>query len=422
MAEIVNMPKLGFDMAEGTLVRWVIGEGQSVERGEVLAEIETDKATVEVEAQSSGVILEHIVEEGTAVPVGEAIAVMGEEGEEYDLEDLTGAPAKAEEAEEEAEPEGATEEEPAAEKEPAEKKAEPAEAGDGRYPGGVKASPVARRIAEEKGVDLQRLAGSGPGGRIVKVDVEQALEEGVPEPRAAPAYTPTGEPRETERIAVSRLRKAIGERMTTSRQQLPHFYVTVDLDAAPMMEMRRQANEALPEDVKLSVNDFIVKATALALREFPNLNASLEGDEIVRHGEINVGMAVAVENGLLTVVVKNADQKPLSVISQESRDMAERARAGKVKSEDVEGSTFTVSNLGMYDVDSFVAIINPPEAGILAIGSVQEVPVVEAGELTVGQRLKATLSADHRITDGAEAAEWLQAFRSMIEAPLRLAL
>ncbi len=210
--------------------------------------------------------------------------------------------------------------------------------------------------------------------------------------------------------------------MTSSKQQLPHFYVTAEIDAAPMMEMRRQANEMLPEDEKLSVNDFIVKATALALQQFPNINASLEGDEIVRHGPINVGIAVAVENGLMTVVVKDADQKPLRVISRETRQMAGRAREGKVKSEDVEGSTFTVSNLGMYDVDHFIAIINPPEAGILAIGSVREVPVVEEGELTVGQRLKVTLSADHRVTDGAEAAEWLQVFQAMLEAPLRLAL
>ena len=420
MAELVNMPKLGFDMAEGTLVRWIVSEGQSVDRGEVLAEIETDKATVEVEAQSSGVILKHVVEEGTAVPVGDPIAVQGEEGEDFDLEALTGAPAEAE-----AEPEAEAQAEPKEEAKPKTAEGRPADTGNGQYPGGVKASPVARRIAEEEGVDLQRLEGSGPGGRIVKADVEQAIEEGVsaaPSREAAPSYTPTGEPRETERIPVSRLRKAIGQRMTSSKQQLPHFYVTAEIDAAPMMEMRRQANEMLPEDEKLSVNDFIVKATALALQQFPNINASLEGDEIVRHGPINVGIAVAVENGLMTVVVKDADQKPLRVISRETRQMAGRAREGKVKSEDVEGSTFTVSNLGMYDVDHFIAIINPPEAGILAIGSVREVPVVEDGELTVGQRLKVTLSADHRVTDGAEAAEWLQVFQAMLEAPLRLAL
>jgi pyruvate dehydrogenase E2 component (dihydrolipoamide acetyltransferase) len=418
MAELVNMPKLGFDMAEGTLVRWIVGEGQPVERGEVLAEIETDKATVEVEAQGSGTILKHIAEEGTPIPVGNPIAVMGEEGEEFDLEAmLTAAGAgPSEQAAEQAE-----EAEPAAEPASPEPVQKATSASNGQYPGGVKASPVARRIAEEEGVDLGRLQGSGPGGRIVKADVEQAMATS-PSGLAMPSYTPPAEPGKTERVPVSRLRRAIGERMTSSKQQLPHFYVTADIDAARMMDLRRQYNEILPDDEKLSVNDFIVKAAALALRQFPNLNASLAQDEIVRHGEVNVGVAVAVDNGLMTVVVKDADQKPLRLISRETREMASRAREGKVRADDVEGSTFTVSNLGMFDVDHFIAIINPPEAAILAIGSVQQVPVVEEGELTIGQRLKVTISADHRITDGAEAAQWLQSFRAMMEAPLRLVL
>lgn len=423
MAEIVNMPKLGFDMAEGTLVRWVKAEGDEIERGEVLAEIETDKATVEVESQATGVIIRHLAEEGTAVPVGDPIAVVGEAGEEVDVEALLGEERAAAA---EPEPEPAAKAEEAEEPAPAaEERAAPSRPpeGDGRYPGGVKATPVARRIAEEKDVDLQALSGSGPGGRIVKKDVEEAIErEPAARAEAAPAFVAVGEPRETQRVEVSRLRQTIGKRMSRSKQDLPHFYVTADLDAAPMMELRRQANEILPEEQKLSVNDFIVKAAALALRQFPNLNASLEGDEIVRHGEVNVGVAVAVEGGLMTVVVRDADLKPLRTISQEARTMAQRARDGRVRSEDVEGSTFTVSNLGMFDVDHFIAIINPPEAAILATGSVRSVPVVEDEELTVGQRLKVTLSADHRVTDGAEAARWLQVFREMIEAPLRLTL
>lgn len=422
MAEIVNMPKLGFDMAEGTLVRWVKSEGDHIERGEVLAEIETDKATVEVESQATGVILKHLAEEGTALPVGDPIAVVGEQGEDFDVDALLGedgageAPAADTEQAEAPPDEG---EVPAAEERPAQR--EPAE--NGRYPGGVKATPVARRIAEDQDIDLKSVSGSGPGGRIVKKDVEEALERAPAErPEAAPAFVPAGERRETERVEASRLRKAIGKRMTRSKQQLPHFYVTADVDVGPMMELRRQANEILPEEQKLSVNDFIVKAAALALREFPNLNASLEGDEIVRHGEVNVGIAVAVEGGLMTVVVHDADLKPMRTISQEARTMAQRARDGRVRSEDVEGSTFTVSNLGMFDVDHFIAIINPPEAAILATGSVREEAVVEDGELTVGQRLKVTLSADHRVTDGAEAARWLQTFREMIESPLRLTL
>ena len=426
MAEVINMPKLGFDMAEGTLVRWVKSEGDRIERGEVLAEIETDKATVEVESQASGTILKLLAEEGAVLPIGKPIAVVGESGEEVDVDALTGG-ASEESAEAEAQP--------AKEPRPAEASAEPAPAkqapssepepsGNG-YPGGVKASPVARRLAEEKGLNLNQVAGSGPGGRIVKKDVEAAIEAGPSRAPAGAAFSGlqlSTEPRQTERVDVSRLRAAIGRRMTMAKQELPHFYVTTEVDAGPLMDLRRQANELLPDDQKLSVNDFIVKAAALTLRQFPNLNASLEGDQIVRHGGINVGIAVAVEGGLLTVVVREADQKPIASISQESRTMAERARQGKVRPDDVEGSTFTVSNLGMFGVDHFIAIINPPEAAILATGSVRKVPVVEDEQVRIGQRLKVTISADHRVTDGAEAARWLEVFRQMIESPLRLML
>jgi pyruvate dehydrogenase E2 component (dihydrolipoamide acetyltransferase) len=210
--------------------------------------------------------------------------------------------------------------------------------------------------------------------------------------------------------------------MTHSKQEFPHFYLTADLDAGKVMALRAQANETLPEEEKLSVNDFIIKAAALALRDLPNLNASLEGDQIVRHGDINIGVAVAVEDGLLTVVVRNADLKPLRAISQEVKQMADRAREGRVRPSDVEGSTFTVSNLGMFDVSNFIAIINPPEAAILAVGRVRETPVVEAGEIKPGLRMQATISADHRVTDGAEAARWLQGFKIFVENPLRLLL
>jgi pyruvate dehydrogenase E2 component (dihydrolipoamide acetyltransferase) len=286
------------------------------------------------------------------------------------------------------------------------------------YPGGVKASPVARRLAQEMGIDLTRVEGSGPGGRVVKADVE--AQGGRSDRRMpTPAYQPasTHAPRSTERVPVSKLRAIIGKRMTRSKLELPHFYVTSDINAGPVMAARAQLNNALPEDEKLSVNDFIVRAAALALREFPNLNASLEGETIVRHGEINIGIAVAVEQGLLTVVARDADQKPIRTLSSEIRAMVERTRSGKVRPEDVEGSTFTVSNLGMFDVDHFIAIINPPEAAILAIGSVREEPVYEGANLVRGQRMKVTLSADHRVTDGAEAARWLQVFKRYFEQP-----
>ncbi len=429
MAEVVNMPKLGFDMAEGTLVRWVITEGGTVEKGDVLAEIETDKATIEVESSASGIVHRHLVGEGTPVPVGGPIAIVGEAGEEIDADALVGTAAVSQQgakaAAEGEPPRGEAATAVTAVPEAAAQAEEEAQT-DGRYPDGVKASPVARRLAADRNLDLRQIRGSGPGGRIVKKDVEAAIEQGAPAPpraEPAPAIVPAGERLETQRLPLSNLRRAIGRRMTAAKQELPHFYVTTEVDAAPMMALRKEANAALPEDEpKLSVNDFLLKACAVALRRFPNVNASLDGDAIVRHGSINIGVAVAVENGLLTVVVHDVDLKPLRVISAEARERIQRAREGKVRPDDVEGATFTVSNLGMFEVDHFIAIINPPEAAILAIGSVREVPVVEEGEIRIGQRLKVTLSADHRVTDGAEAAEWLQLFKETIEHPLRLML
>jgi len=406
MAEVVSMPKLGFDMAEGILVRWVVAEGESIEKGQVIAEIETDKATVEVESMTSGVVHKHLISEGNSAPVGEPIAIVGEPGEEFDTDALVKPTPQAGEAVEEAET--TVKEEKRETIKPA-----PQPGGDGQLPDGVRASPIARRMAADHKINIASLSGTGPGGRIVKEDVEAAIASS-----GHPAQMPKAG--ETVRIPLSKLRAAIGRRMVTAKQELPHFYLTIDVDAAPLMTMRSEWNEILPEEDKLSVNDFIIKATALALREFPNLNASLDKDAIVRHGEINVGVAVAVEDGLLTAVVNNADQKSIPAISAEVRAMVSRIRVGKVRPQDIEGSTFTVSNLGMFGIDRFVAIINPPEAAILAIGSVQHKPVVEEGKIVPGYRLQCTLSADHRITDGAEAARWLQIFRKYLEQPLRL--
>lgn len=417
MAEVISMPKLGFDMAEGLLVRWIKAEDEQVNKGEVLAEIETDKATVEVESIVSGVVRKHIIDEGAAAPVGAPIAVIGTADEEIDLEAILGEVREIEpvlEAEK-------TLPEPA----PAKTESttpEPEIALAGHLPGGVRASPVARRLAAEHDLDLSTIPGTGPGGRIVKQDVESFLREPSIRLVEAAPYLPPSERKETERIPMSKLRGIIGRRMTAAKQQLPHFYVTIDIDAAPMMSLRSELNAMLPEGEKFSVNDFIVKGAALSLREFPNLNASLEGDEIIHHGDIHIGVAVAVEDGLLTIVVRDADLKPLRLISSETRQMVARAREGRVRPEDIEGSTFTVSNMGMFDVDHFIAIINPPEAAILAAGSVQDVPVVHEGKVIPGQRIKCTLSADHRITDGAEAARWLQVFKNYIERPLYLLL
>lgn len=432
MADIVNMPKLGFDMAEGTLLRWVVGEGEQVNKGDVLAEIETDKATVEVESSFTGVVRQHLVDEDAVVPVGEPIAVIGEEGEEIDLDALLGEQApEAEAAGEEKEGEKEAEKKPEAGKpKPEVEKAEkaPAVTAEGHLPEGVRASPLARRMAEEEGIDLGRVEGSGPKGRIVKADIETYLEAGPkPEervPAAVPAAMPriTGEPREDQYKPLSRLRAAIGRRMVQSVNEAPHFYVSHEYDAAALMNLRKQVNALVSEEEKISVNDFIVKAAALTLREFPNLNAALdpENNRVIRFGNINIGVAVAVDEGLLTVVCKDADLKPVRQIAVELKPVIARAREGKVKAGDIEGSTFSVSNLGMYDVEHFTAIINPPEAAILAIGGVRQVPVVEEGEIKPGMRMKATISIDHRVSDGAEAARFMQALAKYIEEPLRL--
>ena len=439
MAEIVNMPKLGFDMAEGTLVRWVVPEGGEVAKGNVLAEIETDKATVEVESGFSGVVLRHLIKEGTPVPVGDPIAVIGQEGESVDLDSLgvsasAEAPSAAAPVEAPAEAVSAATQAPVAAASAAAEEAPVAEAIPG-LPDGVRASPLARRMAEDLGIDLRRIKGSGPQGRIVKQDIEQFQAQPAPvmpaatptstaAPKAAPqpVFSPVGPPPPDETVPLTRLRAAIGRRMVEAKVQVPHFYVTHEYDMAPVMEMRKQINTLLPEGEKLSVNDFVVKAVALALRQFPNLNASLGNDAIIRHGQVNVGVAVAVEGGLLTVVCRDVDRKPLRQISLEVSTMAAKARDGKVRPDDIEGSTFSISNLGMFDVESFTAIINPPEAAILAVGSAREVPVVVNGEIKPGIRMKATLSVDHRVSDGAEGARFLQALEVYLQEPMRLLL
>jgi len=417
MAEIVTMPKLGFDMAEGTLVRWVKSEGDPINKGDVLAEIETDKATVEVESSFTGILNRRLVEQGDVVPVGTPIAVIAQPGEQ-----VTDTPS--------ASPENKVEK-PAAPS--PEKTAEAVSAGSvlpaATEVGLVKASPLAKRIASEKGLDLKAVQGTGPGGRIVKRDVEVTLS--APQQSAAePVQTSVSLPQNLwqasssvpadEIIPLNKLRGIIGRRMVEAKQGVPHFYVTHEFDMDALMALRKQANELLPEDQKLSVNDFIVKGIALALRQFPGINASLNGNEIIRHGHVNVGVAVAMDAGLMTVVVKDADQKPLRVIAIEVKEMVARARAGKVRPEDIEGSTFSISNLGMFDVEHFIAIINPPEAAILAVGSAKQVPVIKDGQVGIGTRMKATISADHRVTDGAEAARFMQALGLNLEQPLRL--
>jgi pyruvate dehydrogenase E2 component (dihydrolipoamide acetyltransferase) len=446
MAELVTMPKLGFDMAEGTLVRWVKAEGDSVEKGDVIAEIETDKATVEVEASGSGVMFRHLVEEETTLPINAPIAVIADEGEEPSQDEIDamvkeagGEPSaekpKQEEkpAEKEAKTEAAEAEEPESEEALEEKPEEEQEEGVSPA-GGVRSSPLARRMAEDEEIDLEKVEGSGPRGRVVKKDVKRYLEsmreegreeeaEAVEEALQPITAFAVGEVPEDQVIEMSRLRQAIGRRMQDSNQNFPHFYITRSYKTGEMMKLRKELNQLLPESDKLSVNDFIIKAVALALRQYPNINASIEDEKhIRRYGNVNIGVAVAVEGGLMTVVVKHADQKPIRLIAREVREMASRAREGKVRNEDIQGSTFSISNLGMFGVDNFAAIINPPEAAILAVSAVQKQPVVEEGELKIGFRMNATLSADHRVTDGAEAAEFMKVLANYMEEPMRLLL
>jgi len=422
MAEIVNMPKLGFDMAEGTLVRWVIQEGEQVAKGAILAEIETDKATVEVESDFSGILFKQLVQTDTIVPINTPIAVIADPGEEVDLDSLEGLKELSTEesiSPEQAEDIGKT----SAESE----KKQPTGEQDRQLPGGVKASPLARRMAKDLNIDLQKVIGSGPGGRIVKKDIQSYLEK--PSQRessvfiqrqADPLYS--SDSMESERIKLNRLRAAIGRRMQEAKQQVPHFYITYEYNLAPLLDLRKKINATIPEEEKISVNDFIIKAVALTLRSYPNLNATLDGDEVIRHGEINIGVAVAVEGGLLTVVNHATDKKPLRLIANEIRTMVKRARDGKVRPDDIEGSTFSVSNLGMYGVEEFIAIINPPEAAILAVGAARQTPVVENGEIKPGMRMKATISVDHRVSDGAEAAEFMRALNNYLENPIQLLL
>lgn len=420
MADIVNMPKLGFDMAEGTLIRWVILEGESIAKGAILAEIETDKATVEVESPYDGVVTNHLVSEGDIVPINTPIAVIGEEGEEIDIDKMLGEsmPEDVAKEEEVEASEKVVSQQPSASED---------SSSDGKLPNGVRASPLARRMAEEHEIDIKSISGSGPGRRITKKDVEAYMETRELSPQVlkepglpTPLLTTVGSPLEDRSEPLNRLRAAIGRRMTEAKQQVPHFYVTHEYDMAAVLELRLKINTMLPEDEKTSINDYILRAVALTLREFPNLNASLDGDQVAYHGQVNLGVAVAVEGGLLTVVCHDTDLKSIRQIALEVREKVGRARSGKVRPEDVEGSTFSVSNLGMYDVEHFIAIINPPEAAILAIGSVREVPVVDGEQIVPGSRMKATISVDHRVSDGAEAAQFLQSLEKYLEEPLRL--
>jgi pyruvate dehydrogenase E2 component (dihydrolipoamide acetyltransferase) len=405
MAETISMPKLGFDMAEGLLVRWVKQVGETINKGDVLAEIETDKATVEVESSATGVVLQLIADQGSMVPVNAPIAIVGNAGEKVSDQ------LKVEGQKSDAAPQ--TQPIPA----PVAQAVAPADGAS------IKASPLAKKIAKDNNVNLSAVQGSGPNGRIVRKDVEAALTSGQSTVSSKQSVQPTYQlpvTPEDKVVSTTKLRQAIGRRLVESKTTIPHFYVTHEYKMDALMDMRKQINAYLPDNEKVSINDFIIKAAALSLRQFPNLNATIKGNEIIQFGHVNVGVAVTVPGGLMTVVVKDTDQKTMRQISGEIKAMAGRAREGKVKPEDVDGSTFSTSNLGMYDVEEFIAIVNPPEAAILAISSAREVPVVEGGQIKPGWRMKATISVDHRVSDGAEAAQFMQALAGFLENPVRM--
>ncbi len=417
MAELITMPKLGFDMKEGQLVAWLKKPGDKVEKDEAIAEIESDKATVQVEVfEKTGTVLELLAEEGDYVEIDAPIAVIGEEGEAYDLAEL-GVEGKPEKEEKEKETK-------AKKKKP--KAPEPKEDEDAQgLPDGVRASPLARRIAEEKGINLKQVEGTGPKGRIVREDVESYEPEAAPRMAAEPTYGELPEGPDVEIVETPKMRAAIGRRMVQSKQQVPHFYVTTEVDVGALMIMRKQLNDSLPEGAqKISVNDLVVKAAALALRKFPNLNSHFYGDKIARHQRIHVGIAVALpQGGVINVVARDADKTALGTLAEQNRAMIERMREGKSKPQDIEGATFAVSNMGMFDVSHFAAIITPPQAGVLAVGTAKKIPVVhENGSIGVGQRMSITISADHRVTDGVEAAEFVKYIKTLLETPTRLVI
>ncbi|NBW70232.1 MAG: pyruvate dehydrogenase complex dihydrolipoamide acetyltransferase [Bacteroidetes bacterium] len=422
MAIKIEMPKLSDTMEEGVIAKWNVKEGDTVSAGDIIAEVETDKATMDVEVFDGGTILKIVPGEGDAVPLGGLIAIIGDAGEDISslLDSDGGAtsdPSASTESSKEVEQ---TETTVSATQLPT--AANDSTSSDGR----IKASPLAKKIAEEKGIDLQSVAGSGPEGRIVKKDVENASNSTATSltrpgaPASTPVSTPSFSSLESREVKVSQMRKVIAKRLSESKFSNPHFYETIDIDMKAAVEARTLLKEKL--DVKVSFNDIVVKASAIALSRHQAINSSWMGDVIVEHGDVHIAVAVAIDEGLMTPVIRHVDKKGLLDISSETRELAGLARDRKLTPEQMEGSTFTISNLGMFGIEEFTAIINPPNACILAVGAIRDVPVIENGAVVPGKRMKVTLSSDHRIVDGAKAAEFLNTLRTLIENPLSMLL
>ena len=409
MATSIVMPQMGYDMKEGTVVRWHKQEGDPVIRGEVIADIETDKATVEFEAYTAGVLRKIVVQEGVAIPVGQLIAIITEPDEPLpdDILADTVAPVVAVPIK------GGDQEAPAAV--PA---ATPPRSGDVAAASEFRASPIARRLARERGIDLALVTGTGPGGRIVEDDVlTYAQAPAVPAAVVDSAPSPEG-----ERVDLSRMRQAIARVTVDSKRDAPHFYVTADVDMTKAMVMRQDVNQAIPAESRVSVNDLVIKACAIALQRYPKFNSTFRGDYLQMNPRINIGIAIALEAGLIVPGISGCEAKGLVETAAASRDLIARANSGTLRNEEYSGTTFSISNLGMFDVDSFAAIIFPPHAAVLAVGTVKEQAVVREGQLAVGQIMKATLSVDHRVADGAEAAVFLMEVKKLLENPVSLML
>jgi pyruvate dehydrogenase E2 component (dihydrolipoamide acetyltransferase) len=434
MATNILMPALSPTMTEGTLARWLKKEGETVRAGDVIAEIETDKATMEVEAVDEGVLGRILVADGTeGVKVNEPIAVLVDKGEA--VPEAAAPAAKAGAAKNGApKAEASKAEAPKAEAPKAEApKAAPAPAPVAAAGGRVVASPLAKRMAKQAGLDLSGMAGCGPGGRIVRVDVEAALAGGRAAPVAAAAPAEAPKPAAPVMITAphtlvphSTMRRVIARRLVEAKSTIPHFYVTMDIEIDALLKLRSQLNAKSPKDgagaFKLSVNDLVIKAAAVTLRRVPRVNASWTEDAIALYDDVDISVAVSIPEGLITPIVRRADQKGLAAISNEMKDLGARAKSGKLKPEEFQGGGFSISNMGMYGVRDFSAIINPPQAAILAVSAGQPRPVVKDGALAIATVMTCTLSVDHRVVDGALGAEWMAEFKRIMEDPMSLML
>jgi pyruvate dehydrogenase E2 component (dihydrolipoamide acetyltransferase) len=419
MAKDILMPLLSPSMTEGKLVKWLKKEGDAIKSGDVLAEVETDKATMDLEAFDSGILRKILVEEGSSVPINSRIGIIGAKDEKIDESAPAAAPAPKAEAKADA-PKEESKPAPAPAPTVSSTPAPPAPSSGAR----VKASPLAKKIALEKHVDLSRLSGSGPGGRIVKLDVLNAPANGFS--RGGGSLYPSGPIAKEASVKLTTMRAVIAKRLLESKTQIPHFYLEIEIDAKPLLDLRAQLNDSLGKltpPVKLSLNDFVLKAAAEAVRRVPAVNASFEGDSIRQHPQVQLSFAVAIPEGLITPIIREAQDKSLIQISGEAKALAAKAREGKLKPEEFQGGTFTISNLGMLGIDRFSAIINPPQAAILAVGNIVKKPVVGPNdEITVGHRQSITLSCDHRVVDGAVGAAYLKELRELLEKPALLLL